>query len=111
MINGELYMVYLDGNFVGVAEDEYEASDVAENASHGSRPLYDDEMPDRIWYEKVNVNRWIQCEKAPKCIEDKYTGKSILCADTTEVEKALIMLNQADLEREKAEAKVRALLL
>ena len=114
MINmiGQLYMAYLDGNFVGIAEDEYECIDIAENANNGvGKPLYDDDWADRVWWEKINVNRWIQCEQALKCVEDKYTGESILCSSTTEVQKTLNILNNVDLEREKAEARVRALLL
>ena len=108
---GEIYIPFLDGFQVGVAEDEDEAYEIAEKSTNGGRPLYDDEMPDRVWCEHINLNRWIQCEKAPKCVEDKYTGKSILCSSISEVQQALCMLNKADLEREKAEARVRALLL
>ena len=111
-MNGEFYIAILDGEPVGIAKDEDEAIEIAINTNNGvGKPIYDDDMPDRIWLEHINVNRWVQCEKAPKCVEDKYTGNSILCSSTTEVHQALDMLNRADLERERAEAKVRALLM
>ena len=111
-MKGEMYAVFLDGDYVGLAEDEFECADVAENANNSvGMPLCDDDWEDRVWWEKINVNRWVQCEQALKCVEDKYTGESILCSSITEVQEALNILNKADLEREKAEAKVRALLL
>ena len=111
-MKGEMYAVFLDGNYVGLAEDEFECADIAENANNGvGMPLCDDDWADRVWWEKINVNRWVQCEQALKCVEDKYTGKSILCSSITEVQEALNILNEADLERERAEAKIRALLL
>lgn len=109
-MNGELYVAFLDGKYVGIADNEYEAFDIAEEETHGGRPLYDDEIADRFLCCKINVNRWVQCEKAPKCIEDKYSGKSIMCASTS-VQNELDILNKEDLNRERAEARVRALFL
>ena len=50
---GELYIVYLDGNFVGIAEDKYECADIAENANNGvGKPLPDVlKRKGMQWYE------------------------------------------------------------
>lgn len=109
-MNGELYVAFLDEKYIGIADNEYEAFDIAEEETHGNRPLYDDEIPDRFLCCKINVNRWVQCEESPKCIEDKYSGKSIMCSSTS-VQNTLDTLNKEDLARERAEARVRALFL
>ena len=112
IFNNTIYIVYLDGLLAGICEDEDCVWDIAQNCVNGTPyPLTDDNFPDRVWYEIINVNRWKICDKAVKCVEDKYTGKSILCSTTTEAENAVDILNHVDLEREREEAKLRAMVL
>lgn len=112
IFNGTVCVVYLDGFLAGICEDEDYVWDIAQDCVNGTPyPLTDDNFPDRVWHETINVNRWKVCDNANKCAEDKYTGKSILCYSTTEAKNAVEMLNQIDLERERAEAKLRAMAL
>lgn len=112
VFNGTVCIVYLDGMLAGICEDEDYVWDIAQDCVNGTPyPLTDDNFPDRVWYEVINVNRWKICDNANKCAEDKYTDESILCSSTTEAQSAVAILNHADLERERAEAKLRALTL
>lgn len=110
MIYKKLYLVYLDGNFVGITDDEMECWEIAQNHVNGYDTLLDDDV-DRVWWETIDVNRWKQCNNAILCAEDKYTGETIVCNSIMEVKKVVPYLNQLDLQRERAEAKLRALAL
>lgn len=56
----KLYYVYVDGFFEGITNDKYKICDIANNAVNGvSTPLIDDNIPDRIFVEKININRHI----------------------------------------------------
>ena len=83
---------------------------IAQDYLNGHDTLLDDDV-DRVYGYKIDVNRWQRCDHSLLCIEDKYTGKSIICSGTTEVRKTISLLNKMDLEREKAEAKIRAMTL
>lgn len=108
-----VFIVYLDGDFVGICEDEDCIWEVAQNHTNGtSYPLTDDNYPDRVWTNKIHINRWRIYPNTVTAIEDKYTGKSFSHPYGLPVTQNIVnQLNDVDLEREKAEAKVRALLL
>ena len=112
IFNGDVFIVILDGFPIGICEDEDYVWKIAyDHTCDTSKPLLDDDV-DRVWYEKINVNRWIVCENCFTAVEDKYTGKSFShpygLPKTTEICKEL---NEIDLERERAEAKLRAMAL
>lgn len=112
IFNKDVFIVVLDGFPIGICEDESHIWDMAYNHTCGtSKPLLDDDV-DRVWYEKINVNRWVVCKNCSTAIEDKYTGKSFShphgWLSTKEI---CCMLNEVDIERERAEAKLRAMAL
>ena len=110
MFEEKVYVVYVDGMFAGIAENEYEAVDVADNFVNGCRkPLTDDDMPDRLYWDIINVNRFFR--DGVLTVSDKLSNDRILCYDDMECKDAVKQLNRLNLEREKAEAKVRALQL
>lgn len=50
-----IYIVFVDEWFVGIAESEEEVMDIAADCTNGTpKPLYDDDIPDRVWWEEVN---------------------------------------------------------
>ena len=110
MFLGEVYSVFLDGNFIGIAEDEYECIEIAENANNGvGKPLYDDDLADRVWWHTINVNRYFY--DYHKYTNDKLSDDSILCYSNDDYKEAVKKLNKIQLETERAEAKLRALAL
>lgn len=111
MIFNEIFCVYLDGNFIGLTDREDCVWEVAQNYLNGYETLYDDDC-DRIWSEKINVNRWFVSEKAPMNVCDKYNiENSILCRNKFDAEETSDMLNKIEREKERTEARLRALLL
>jgi len=60
MYISKLYLVYVDGFFEGITNDKYKIYDIADNAVNGvSTPLIDDDIPDRVFVEKISINRHI----------------------------------------------------
>lgn len=105
-----VYLVSVDGLFAGICEDEYEIADVASDFVNGVRePLYDDDIPDRLFWDTINVNRYIHTSKY-NCY-DKIENKYIMCYNQEETKKCMNELNKVNLEKERAEAKLRALKL
>ena len=103
-----LYNVYLDGIFIGVVEEEDYAWNLAENHTNGtSTPLYDDDV-DRVWTEEINVNRFVRDYMS---IVDRFTNQSILCGSYTVANDGVEIYNKLQLEKERAEAKIRAMTL
>lgn len=55
--NEKIYSVVVDGFFAGLAESEEEIADIAADCTNGiSRPLYDDDIPDRVWWDVIHIN-------------------------------------------------------
>ena len=105
-----VYVVYVDGDFCGIAENEYEAVDVADNYVNGySKPLMDDDMPDRLHWDVINVNRFFR--DGVLTVSDKLSDDRILCYDDMECKDAVKQLNALNLKKERAEAKIRAMTL
>lgn len=107
MFDNEVYIVYVDGNFCGIAEDEYEAVDLANDYVNGfTKPLLDDDMADRLYWDIININRFY-CSR--QTVEDKLSDNSFLCYNKTECANAVEQLNKLNLKKEKMEAKIRAM--
>ena len=110
MFLGVVYSVFLDGKFVGIAEDEYECVEVAENANNGvGNTLYDDDLADRVRWHKININRYsYDYHKIPN---DRISNDNILYYSNDDYKEAIKKLNKIHLETERDEAKLRALLM
>lgn len=107
MFNGDVFFIYVDDNFVGITEDEMYIYDMASNSVNGiTQPLTDDDMGDRLYYEKINVNQFY---RSGKNIVNKSINASILCASTEEAQQGVDMFNNINLQRERAEAHIRAI--
>lgn len=105
-----IYMVYVDGLFAGIAEDESYIGDVANDFVNGVRqPLYDDDYADRVFWDTINVNRYVFDYKYYPI--DKLSDKSFLCRTQDDCREAIKQLNELNLQKERAEAKIRALQL
>lgn len=105
-----VYIIYVDGIFIGVAEKEDYAWDVVNDAINGfSKPLYDDDIPDRVEIVKINVNRWY-IYNAHNC-SDKLSDNNIMCYSCTATKECMNILNELNLEKERLEAKLRAMAL
>lgn len=101
-----IYLVILDGEYIGLTEDFDEVSEMAFDHTNGTKhPLYDDDLPDRLWWEIINVNRFIQ---EGKNVIDKFENDSWLCYDEIIAKRLVNKLNQLELYKEKFEAKNRA---
>lgn len=109
MIYGILYSVFLDGKFVGVCEEEDMAWEVAQNYLNGEDTLYDDDV-DRVWYHKIDVNRWHMVANQYNC-SDKLSKDNIMCKNKDETEKCIRILNKFSLQEEREQAKKRAMAL
>lgn len=108
-MNGELFLVFLDGNYVGACEQDFEIWDTAENSNNGvGEPLTDDNFADRVFYNRINVNRYVVDGQT---IIDKFTGGTVFCYNPISAQLGCMRLNENELERERAEAKLRALAL
>ena len=108
-MNGVQHIVFLDGMLAGVCEDEYEIWDIADNVNNGIKtPLTDDSFADRVFWHTIDVNRYTVHSQT---ITDKITGKTILCYNPMSAKEGCKMLNDNELERERTEAKLRALAL
>ena len=103
-----VYSVWVDGFFVGIAEREDYAWDVVNDAINGFRkPLYDDDIPDRVQINKINVNRWYIYD-AHNC-SDKLSDDNIICYSCVATKNCMNVLNELNLEKERLEAKLRAM--
>ena len=107
-----VYLVILDGEYIGLTEDYDEISEMAFDHTNGTRhPLYDDDMPDRLWWKIININRFI---KDGKNVFDKFENESglfydsWLCYDEHTAERLVDKLNKLELYKERFEAKIRA---
>ena len=108
-MNGEMYIIWVDGNFVGVTEEEDYCWDIVGDAVNGvTKPILDDDIPDRVEINKINVNRYVT-ERNNIC--DKLSNFSVLCGSSSQVEDTLNHMNNTQLEKERAEAKIRAMAL
>lgn len=106
-----IYLVILDGEYIGVTNDEDESWEIAQDHTNGtSKPLFDDDV-DRVWTEKIDVNRWRQCEDAIKCVENKVTGETFMCYNKENAQRCIEILNRLSIFQEREEAKIRAMAL
>lgn len=109
MIYGTLYSVTVDGFFEGITDDEDVCWDIVADATNGVKaPILDDDIPDRVEIQEIDINRYY---KYGKNICDKLTGRCILCATDFNAIDGVKAFNRINLERERAEAKIRASLL
>lgn len=102
-----VYSVFLDGNFIGTCTDEDEVYTVAQDHVNGYDTILDDDM-DRVTYTKIDVNQFYRYGKN---VCDKFENTSFLCASINDVEDSLKKLNAMAIQKERAEAKIRALAL
>lgn len=103
-----LYNVYLDGYLIGIVEEEDYAWNFAEDYSNGTPiQLHHDDV-DRVSTQKINVNRFVRDFMS---IVDRFTNKSTLCAGYTIANDGVERYNELQLEKERAEAKIRAMTL
>lgn len=109
MFKQEVYVVYVDGNFCGITEYEYEIVELADDYVNGvAKPLLDDDIPDRVYWNIINVNRFY---RDGQTVSDKLSDNSFLCYNHIECENAVEQMNTLNLEKERLEAKLRALQL
>ena len=110
MIYEIVYSIFLDGNFIGICEDEDCVWEIAQNETNGTPyPLTDDNFCDRVQYYQIDVNRYV-CNHN-QYTTDKLSDDSFLCRNIEECKKAVKQLNALQLEKERAEAKLRAMAL
>ncbi len=102
-----VYMVYLDGFFVGIAEDEGEGWEIAYEHSIPN-VLLDDDV-DRVWYDKIDVNRFYADGK--NVIDKQSIIKPTLCYNNAEAKETAKKLNKLVIDAEKLKAKIRAMTL
>ena len=104
-----IFLVILDGEYIGATNNEYEIWEIAQDCTNGTPyPLNDDNFCDRVWYDTININRYFTDRKN---ICDKLSNDSILCSNYMIARDGAEQLNKLQLEKERAEAKCRALLL
>ena len=108
MIYNELYSIFLDGEFLGICNDEYEGWEIAQNHLNGIDNLLDDDV-DRVQIHKIDVNRWYIYDQH-NC-SDKLSDNNILCYNGHSTENCCKTLNNYALQQERIEAKQRALTL
>ena len=107
-----MYLVYVDGNFEGITNDEDLIYEIVEDATNGVvNPVLDDDYFDRVFYDKININRFVELEETIRHINDKVTGDMIMCYDKNERNDVIKQLNILNIEKERAEAKLRAMAL
>ena len=104
----QVYSVFLDGNFVGICINEDECWEVAQNHINGIDVLLDDDV-DRVMWHKINVNKWYYYDEY-NC-SNNISDENIMCYDYHETKDCVQTLNRIELERERAEAKLRAMAL
>lgn len=105
----EVFLVYLDGNFVGLCEDEDLVVDIAQDHINGIDILLDDDMPDRLEYHRIGINRWYFYDQY-NCA-DRLSKDNIMCYGYYQTKDCVQKMNQLTLEKERAEAKLRAMTL
>ena len=109
VFNDTVYIVYLDGFLAGICEDEDCVWDIAQDCTNGTaHPLNDDNFCDRVWYDTINTNRYFRNGQS---ICDKLSNDSILCYNYLVARDGAKQLNKLQLEKERAEAKLRAMAL
>ena len=106
--NKTIYSVYLDGFFVGLTNNEDECWEIAEEDTYGTKDILHHDEVDRVWWHKINVNRFEN--DSTYIIKDKQQEfNNKICCNRYEAEKLCEKMNKINLEKEKLEAKLRAL--
>lgn len=104
-----IFIVYLDGFFAGITEKEDEIWKIAQDHTNDTpHPLTDDNFCDRVWYHKIDINRFYRDGKNA-C--DKLSNKSFLCANCHISDNLVKTLNEMYLSQERERAKIRAMTL
>lgn len=102
----KVYSVFLDGNFVGICENEDECWEVAQDHINGIDVLLDDDV-DRVGWNEINVNKWYFYNEH-NC-SSNTTEENIMCYDYHETLNCVKTMNKMELAKERAEAKLRAM--
>lgn len=102
------YSIFVDDKYIGITNNEDECWEIAEKVNDGETILLDDDV-DRVQICKIDVNQFYY--DGHKYTNDKMSDKSILCQNEIECQEAIEQLNTLNLERERAEAKLRAMAL
>lgn len=106
----DIYAVFVDGMFAGITEDEDEIWDIAQDEVNGfKKPLTDDDICDRVYYNTIRVNRWYVYNEH-NC-SDRMSNDNIMCYDYHETINCVEKMNALTIEKERAEAKIRAMTL
>lgn len=105
----DVFVVYLDGNFIGICEDEDLVVDIAQDHINGIDVLLDDDMPDRLAYHRICINRWYFYDQY-NCA-DRLSKDNIMCYGYYQTKDCVRKMNELTLEKERAEAKLRAMTL
>ena len=104
-----VYIVFLDGNFAGITEEEDLIWEVAQDYTNGTpHPLTDDNFCDRVFWNKIETGRYYRDGQS---ICDKFSNKTIFCGNYIEAIEGATQMNELQLEKERAEAKLRAMAL
>ena len=107
-----MYFVYVDEIFEGITNDEDLICDVVADATNGIKTsVLDDDYPDRVFYDKININRFVESEETVFHIIDKMTGNTLMCYNKDERNDAIKQLNALNFAKERLEAKERAMTL
>lgn len=105
----EVFVVYLDENFVEITEEEDYIWDLVQDHVNGTPyPLTDDNFCDRVFWHKIETGRYYIDGQT---IRDKLSDKNIFCGTQTDAEYGVKQMNELQLEKERAEAKLRAMTL
>lgn len=108
-MNKTIYTVFLDGNFIGTTTEEDYIWDLASNCVNGSsKPLTDDDFCDRVWWNKIETGRYY---RDGQTICDKLSDDRIFCGNYMEAKNGVEQMNNLQLEKERLEAKLRAMAL
>ena len=107
----QLYSVYVDGLFVGMVEEEDYVWDLAQTNINGfSKLLIDDDIADRVEYYKIDINRFYN---DGRFVYDKLKPPidCNVAYDGINAEEIAEKLNEINLEKERVEARMRAMAL
>lgn len=91
----EMYIVCVNNTYIDITNNDLESNKL-DNF---------DISKVSVVFKPINVNRWHRCNNS---IEDIVTNESITY-DSANIDKTIQLLNKIDIERERAEAKIRAL--
>ena len=104
-----IYTVFLDGDFIGITDDEMECWEIAEQHTYGTPNILHHDDVDKVWWNTIDINRF---NGSSYCIYDKLQEiDNFLCYNRYEAEKCCKEMNKLNLQKERLEAKERAMTL